>query len=256
LDLIEVIRPTVDAFVLDLAESHIFRRGDFVELDDGHCRVLAPLTHRLAETLPRWHQAIGPWAEYVAHALAEISPHAIRKATPLTGRTRRRVATETSASRRKTVERIALVASRTAIPTRPLGPACLDCGTSLVSRDGIYCLACWPARRAAGLRAAVAAAAAALVDGEAKTRRGTAIARGRADGRDQRIIDHGWEAVDWERNFAPRVAALSLKELTAATGLSTSHASRIKRGVQIPHPKHWQTIAKALGGVPKGANTC
>ncbi len=247
LDLIEIVRPAVDAFVLDLVDNQVFRFSDFVELDDGHCRVLPPLTHRLAETLPRWHQAVGPWAEYIAHALAEVSPHPIRKATPLTGRTRRRVATASSAPRRKGTLRPAALAVSAPSSKAPFGRVCRDCGTRIASKDGVYCPQCWPARRAAGLQKAVSASRAALEGEHGRSQRGRALSDGKARAGIERIKDHGWEPDAWELRLAPHVGTLTLKQLTSATGLSVSHASRIKRGVQRPHPRHWRVIAELVG---------
>jgi hypothetical protein len=247
LDLIEVLRPAVDSFVLDLAASHVFRRSDFIELDDGHCRVLPPLTHRLAETLPRWQQTVGPWAEHVAHVLAEVSPRPIRKATPLTGRTRRRVATETSAPRRKATRGVAAITSPTPASKAPFGRTCRDCGTSLASKEGVYCPRCWPARRAAGLQKAISASRAALNDEQGRAKRSRALSDGKARAAAEQIRHHGWQPDDWERRLAPHVGTLTLKQLTGATGLSVSHASLIKRGIQRPHPRHWRNIAELLG---------
>jgi hypothetical protein len=53
LDLMEAVRPDVDAYVLDLLEGHDFRAKDFRETRQGVCRVLAPLTHHLAGMAPR-----------------------------------------------------------------------------------------------------------------------------------------------------------------------------------------------------------
>jgi CRISPR-associated endonuclease Cas1 len=74
LDLMEPVRPEIDAFALDVLESHTFRKVDFVETDDGHCRLLAPVTHELAETMPKWAQALAPIAEHVAHTLGQAMP--------------------------------------------------------------------------------------------------------------------------------------------------------------------------------------
>ncbi len=52
LDVMEPIRPVVEAFVLDLVVERTFRKADFVETSDGHVRLRAPFTHRLGETLP------------------------------------------------------------------------------------------------------------------------------------------------------------------------------------------------------------
>jgi integrase len=52
--------------VLDLLERRTFRKAEFTESSDGHVRLLAPLTHELAETMPLWAKSLGPIAEHVA----------------------------------------------------------------------------------------------------------------------------------------------------------------------------------------------
>src|SRR4051812_9640747 len=47
LDQMEAVRPRVDAFVLDLLQTHTFAMGDFFETRQGVCRVLPPMSHRL-----------------------------------------------------------------------------------------------------------------------------------------------------------------------------------------------------------------
>ena len=51
-DLMETVRPRVDAYLLDLLGSHTFRAADFIELRSGVCRVSSTLRARLAETWP------------------------------------------------------------------------------------------------------------------------------------------------------------------------------------------------------------
>src|SRR5262249_50804681 len=51
LDVLEAIRPDIDAYVLRLIRRRTWSRRDFAELRDGTCRILPPLTHELAETM-------------------------------------------------------------------------------------------------------------------------------------------------------------------------------------------------------------
>ncbi len=37
LDMIEPVRPEVDAFVLDMLERRSFRKAEFTETEEGHC---------------------------------------------------------------------------------------------------------------------------------------------------------------------------------------------------------------------------
>ena len=86
LDLMEPVRPEVDAFVLDMVERRTFRKAEFTETSDGHVRLLAPLTHELAETMPQWAKSLGPIAEHVAHVFGKAMDGTYSAATPLTSR--------------------------------------------------------------------------------------------------------------------------------------------------------------------------
>jgi hypothetical protein len=50
----------------------------------GSCRLLAPLTHELAETLPAWRKLVGPVAERVAPLLLEREPSSVKLPTAMT----------------------------------------------------------------------------------------------------------------------------------------------------------------------------
>jgi hypothetical protein len=87
-DLIEPVRPLVDAWLLDLLAQHSFRRSDFYEREDGRVSVLAPLSHELTE-MPRWAAELAPWAERAATVFADASPYPVPVPTRLTQRNRR-----------------------------------------------------------------------------------------------------------------------------------------------------------------------
>jgi hypothetical protein len=71
-DLMEPVRPKVDAFVLDLLASREFRKEDFFELRDGQCRLLPPLTYELINTAPLWSREVLPVTQAVAVRLLEF----------------------------------------------------------------------------------------------------------------------------------------------------------------------------------------
>lgn len=53
-DLMEPIRPEVDAFVLEWIKRDPLLRSSFFEQRDGNCRLMAPFASRLSETAPSW----------------------------------------------------------------------------------------------------------------------------------------------------------------------------------------------------------
>jgi CRISPR-associated endonuclease Cas1 len=68
-DLMEPVRPQVDAYLLDRILCTPLKREWFFEQRDGNCRLMASLCARLSETAPTWARAVAPLAEWVAHAL-------------------------------------------------------------------------------------------------------------------------------------------------------------------------------------------
>ena len=93
LDLIEPIRPAIEAWILNWLLTEPLRRSDFSEGPDGNCRLSTILCSKLAETAPTWGRLVAPWAEYVAHSLASrrhATPGMVRSLrTPLTQTHRR-----------------------------------------------------------------------------------------------------------------------------------------------------------------------
>lgn len=68
-DLMEPVRPTADAYLLDLLDRHTFTRADVHELLTGQCRLLPPLSERLAATAPIWARRVLPVAQELAAKL-------------------------------------------------------------------------------------------------------------------------------------------------------------------------------------------
>lgn len=68
-DLMEAVRPQVDAYVLDWILQQPLRREWFFEQRDGNCRLMAPFAVRLTESAPIWARAIAPVVEWVSRTL-------------------------------------------------------------------------------------------------------------------------------------------------------------------------------------------
>ena len=84
LDRVEPVRPVAEGFVLDMVSSRTFQKAEFSGTDEGNVRLRAPLTHELAETLPRCAKALAPIAERVAHMLGQAMDGKFVPVTPLT----------------------------------------------------------------------------------------------------------------------------------------------------------------------------
>ncbi|MBB5156610.1 CRISPR-associated endonuclease Cas1 [Saccharopolyspora phatthalungensis] len=84
LDLLEILRPDIDRFVLDLlctnGPMRYLSPKLFVEESDGHCRLVPPLTHLIAEQCLDWTRSIAPHAAHIARMLAASAKGDVRPA--------------------------------------------------------------------------------------------------------------------------------------------------------------------------------
>jgi CRISPR-associated endonuclease Cas1 len=243
LDVMEPIRPQVDAYVLDLLHGHVFRAADFHQTRQGACRVLEPLTHRLAETGRAWARALGPVVEQVVRFLSEGRPAAPAcPPTPLTGANR-------------SLGRSHGVRARQPAPQRTLLPrsGCHVCGTPVPSPRR-YCDACLPSvtgeQRAAfvsagqaGLRSQRAAGTDPSHGGEAGRRRAVKVAESRRAAAEwERSNGPAGDPEVFRREVLPRLAGLSASRLADLTGLSRPYCASIVRGERVPHPRWWEAL--------------
>jgi len=263
LDAMEVVRPDVDAFVLDLLEDRVFTSRDFVELPNGVCRLRAPLTHDLALTLPHWRMLVAPVVAHLAQAFRDaLSDRTETTHAKKPRGARRPVATAVPsplvATPRRTSEPRPYASKAWTAP-RPEGVAlipvaCASCGEPVVKRRRRYCEACLPqARRARGERAiaiarrALAAQAAAGNDPRGSAHAG--VKRGKAN------AEHHRRNREWKREHGashdrawflqeiiPKLDAFSLAEIADATGLSLGACSRFRAAARVPHPRHWPAL--------------
>ncbi|MFE0525851.1 CRISPR-associated endonuclease Cas1 [Streptomyces sp. NPDC058954] len=87
LDLLEVVRPEIERYVLELVgevgnDPRDFHRNDFLENSEGQCRILAPLTHELAEQTVKWARTLAPVVEEFAAILAHAAGGSFRIGKP------------------------------------------------------------------------------------------------------------------------------------------------------------------------------
>ncbi len=246
LDIMETGRPEVDAFVIRLLSSRTFSRREFVELPNGNARLTPPLARMLSSTLPRWLTAVAPVAERVARMLADSSARPMDLPTHLTG-----------SARSRGRDGIRKGPVRKARPrSRPMPSACRTCGLVLEDPRRLYCDDCLPQRRDEAARSYLAAGLAGLARRRAEGTDTSGAGSGRwkvgaANAEHQRAIKT-WEAnkpapdpATFEREILPLIRGLSLSRLRAATGLSLRYCSLIRRGLAVPHARHWEVFRGA-----------
>jgi|SRR5215469_4010594 len=219
-DLMEPIRPQVDAFLLDWLRRAPLQRKWFFEQRDGNCRLTSGLAIELSETSRIWRQALGPFAEWIAHTLWSTTSQAKVPATRLTQNRRREA---------KGIPR--------GTPTVPM--------TSPLRSHGI-CVQM--ASRENPLRAPKLVRLDAY-DPVAQARRAATQRRHASALRDWKPSDKPeWlDEKTYREKIQPRTKTIKLSLMQSELRVSKPYASRIRAGKCVPHPRHWLTLARLLG---------
>jgi CRISPR-associated endonuclease Cas1 len=236
LDLMEPVRPLVEAWTLNLLTQRTFKKSDFAETPDGHVRLLAPLTHELAGSMSLWRKGVAPWAEKVSHLLGEVIRGRYQPVTPLTGDNYVRAQREVNA--RKTQEAIyrdvftregsspkQRVKAEVKVPLRN----CSTCGGQLLRGQHVNCPSCWE-----------------LHSGQefyTRKKRGEAISRSREEERRWREVhpSKGDHEV-YRREILPGLEEVTLSRIMDACGVAKSTASAIRSGKRVPTERHWEAL--------------
>ncbi len=253
LDVMEAVRPQVDAFMLNLLRSRTFAARDFFETREGGCRLMPPLAKLLAETVPQWAAALAPVVERVARVLVEPVRTKAAMPTPLT-QANRRAGRDGVRRKERTSDTLA-----TDLPS-----ACRLCGVVLDRPGRDYCDDCWTEYR---VEQATERFAPAGLETLARLRsEGIDPAHGGKAGRKrgQRNAGHMAAVMEWEqargeadqgdpdmfrREVLPKLQGVPLGVMAKATGLSEGYCSFIRRREKVPHRRHWVALAR-LGNEP------
>jgi CRISPR-associated endonuclease Cas1 len=235
-DLMEPVRPQVDAFLLDWIMREPLKREWLFEQSDGTCRLMAEFTARLSETAPMWGRAVAPFAEWVVRTLWSSSAKLARESVPPTRLTQR--------FKREAKGAPSLPPSIKA-PRRD--NLCRGCGKTI--QDGrTNCASC-----------SIDDATSNMLDA-ARIGRQTANAPGaqvkRANTqRKNALAQHAWKSSDqpaWLTNtfysekVQPVLAAMSASAIARQISVSRWYAGRIREGYR-PHPRHWEALAELAG---------
>lgn len=232
-DLMEPLRPEVDAWVLDWITHEPLSREWFFEKPDGNARLQAPLASRLAETAPMWARAVAPLAEWVARQLwsRQRASCTVGPPTRLT-QSRKREATGMS----KPVK-----ASR---PTKHPQGVCRTCGKDIAQRR-VYCPAC-------AVTAATEHIKQVAQEALGRAQSAEALIKNAETQRQRRKAQAAWSVSihpDWltesvyRDRIQPALASLTSSAIASCIGVSRCSASKIRSGKLRPHQRHWQALA-------------
>jgi CRISPR-associated endonuclease Cas1 len=141
-DVLEPVRPHVDAYVLRLVREHTFSCDDFFENRQGACRIMPPLAHRLSETASQWAKLLHP----IAHRVARRFERAGALGVVNVSQSRRALPAEAPKAQLPQLLR----ARKTKEPERVAEPTvsdrrCRRCGARLeagAKKRRVYCTAC------------------------------------------------------------------------------------------------------------------
>jgi len=253
-DVMEPVRPHVDAFVLNLARTRTFSAKDFAETRDGARRLASPLAQELAPTMATWRRSSrrtprpsrGTW-HAPRRAAWEWRPP-IRTAVGDRERVKVRL--------RPIAAPVAPKAVRS-VPIATAANACRICGVKLTIRKRLFCNQCLPDRREEAQRAVIpgfraagpAKLAAMRAAGHDPTTTHEAQRRRAATASKQRKAVAAWrddgslERVDFRRGILPKLQGVPVRVIAEAMGCSGSHGSKVRCGRLIPHRRHWRRLA-------------
>jgi CRISPR-associated endonuclease Cas1 len=234
-DIMEAVRPFVDAWLLDWITRESFRRSDFFEERNGNCRLLKALTVKLSETAPVWSKLVAPWAEYVANALWTTTSRS---------RTESLIATRlTQRHRREAKGRPLLLTVEAARPDH----LCRGCGKTIEAGRN-HCADCAIDGATKRLADAARLGRQAGHSPEALAKEGqTQQQHAKARSSWNPSSQPAWMTAEaYSEKIQPVLAQMSSSAIASSIGVSRWYAGRIREGYR-PHPRHWQALAKLVG---------
>jgi CRISPR-associated endonuclease Cas1 len=233
-DLMEPVRPDVDAFLLDWIMKEPLKREWLFEQFDGNCRLMAAFTARLSETAPMWGRAVAPYAEWVARAFWST----IRRPDAP-------IATRLTQNNKREAKGALPLPSLISPPQRD--NLCRGCGKTI--QDGrTNCVSC-----------AVDDATKNMLDaariGRQKANAPEAQVKRANTQRKNALAQHAWKSSDqlawltdtfYSEKVQPVIAAMSASAIARQISVSRWYAGRIREGYR-PHKRHWEALAKLAG---------
>jgi CRISPR-associated endonuclease Cas1 len=232
LDLIEPIRPAIEAWLLDWFMREPLRKTDFFEMPNGNCRLSAELCSKLSETAPTWAKLVAPWAEFVAHSLyggrasRALFPPSFK--TPLTQSSRRQV--KAASPPKLKVPKAEHRCDGCGKRIRPQYKQCFECSAPVYEQN--------------------------LNAGRQMAQSPESRVKRSATNKAQAELIKRWDSSQlppWlTREFyilkvMPALTTVSNARIRTALRVSEPHALYVRRGKRIPHARHWKALAELAG---------
>jgi CRISPR-associated protein Cas1 len=228
-DLMEVVRPKVDAWFLNWVQRELFARSWFFETREGNCRLMGSFAAKLSETASTWRKFVAPWAEYIARELWTTT----RKRTPAQELPPTRLTQQRKREAKGSTYSVS--AKRLPRPER----VCVDCGAPVNPGHD----RCKPCSRALSTKALTEGAKAGrILAHSAKARRSRIATKRRHDAARKEWDRSGPGSICEEvyrKQIQPRLEGLTVGAIMEALQVSVVYASHIRRGRRVPHPRHW-----------------
>ena len=235
-DLMEAVRPDVDAFLVDWVTRETLKREWFFEQRNGNCRLMASLAARLSETAPTWGRAVAPVAEWVAQSLwtKNRKPPRGEKTlpTPLTQR------------RRSEGRGNEFILDTTPAP-RPKN-ICAGCGVT--TREGQNCPKCGREISKEKLIELAKRGRVAAQSPESQRKRSeTHLRHGAARRAWRSAPKQAWLTPEtYIAKIQPGLVAVTISCISSTLGVSEPYAADIRAGRYRPHPRHWEALAELV----------
>ena len=216
----EPVRPLVDAYLFDWMNRGPLRREWFFEQANGNCRLMGPFAAQLSETAGAWRRAVSPYAEQAAKIFWQ-------------GRSKKSrftcLPTRLTQARRSLARSGNLGANVATVPKT--NPRCPLCGAKCHNRLAVL-------REMRSGR-----------ESRKSSRRSVTQVRQAQTLRNWHPSDlPTWLDEDcYRREILPRLSKFTVKKIRLATDVSHPYATLIRRGVSIPHPRHWMLLAELAG---------
>ena len=232
-DLMEAIRPDVDAYVLNWIARQPLKRDWFFEERNGNCRLMADLATQLAETTSTWARLVAPVAEWATKEIAS------------TTRTRRSISPTRLTQNHKRAVTGGVCTPKTTAPIRQPN-MCNVCGSEIGRRQK-SCGVCALVPSTERLTVVAAKGLIASHSPEAQAKRSKKH-------HDLHTARRAWSASEqpswlteefYVQKMKPELVSLSSRGIARHLGVSIRYAIEIRHG-RVPHPRHWLALSKLV----------